>query len=121
MPSWKTVTIQLSPMLFTRRVLIARRWQQFYHNMHSSRIDCRLTRRRNLLWGQPLLLLWTLHLGGVLNARKTAFSGKLFRRGPVKTFRGGKYLYDVIQAQLSFLYLPKGLESVCQVTERKGF
>ena len=38
----------------SRRVLIARRWKQFYHSMHPSRIDCRCYRRRNLPWGQPL-------------------------------------------------------------------
>ena len=62
----------------------------------------RLARRRNLPWGPPLLLLWTLHRGGVLNAENDCLSGKHFRRGPVKTFRGGKYLHDVIQAQSSF-------------------
>ena len=41
--------------------------------MHPSRIDCRLY-RRNLPWGQPLKLPWTLHRGGVLNAAKTASS-----------------------------------------------
>ena len=54
-PSWMTITIRLSPMLFTRRVLIARHWQHVYHNMLPSRIDCRLTRRWNLPWGLPLL------------------------------------------------------------------
>ena len=34
--------------------------------------------------------------------RKDCLFGKLFRRGPVKTFRGGKYLHDVIQAQSSY-------------------
>ena len=29
---------------------------------------------------------------------------------------GGKYLHDVIQGQSSFLYLPKGLDSGCQMT-----
>ena len=76
-------------LLFTRQVLIARRWQEFYHNLHPSRIDCQLTRRRNLPWGQPLLLLWTLHCGGVLNAGNDCLFGKHFRRGPVKTCRGG--------------------------------
>ena len=31
--------------------------------------------------------------------REDCLFGKLFRRGPVKTFCGGKYLHDVIQAQ----------------------
>ena len=44
--------------------------------------------------GQPLQLLWTLHHGGVLNAGKDCLFGKLFRRGPVKTVRGGKYLHE---------------------------
>ena len=48
----------------------------------------RLTRRRNLPWGPPLLLLWTLHRGGVLNAENDCLFGKHFRRGPVKTFYG---------------------------------
>ena len=48
--------------------------------------------------------------------RKDYLFGKLFRRGPVKTVRGGKYLHDVIQAQSSILYLPKGLDSGCQMT-----
>ena len=76
-------------LLFTRQVLIARRWQEFYHNLHPSRIDCQLARRRNLPWGQPLLLPWTLHCGGVLNAGNDCLFGKHFRRGPVKTCRGG--------------------------------
>ena len=33
---------------------------------------------------------------------KDCLFGKLFHRGPVKTFRGGKYLHDVIQGQSSF-------------------
>ena len=41
--------------------------------------------------------------------------GKLFRRGPVKTFSKEKYLHDVIQGQSSFLFLPKGLDSGCQM------
>ena len=45
--------------------------------------------RRNLPWGQPLLLPWTLHRGGVLNAGNDCLLGKHFRRGPVKTCRGG--------------------------------
>ena len=55
--------------------------------------------------------------------REDCLFGKLFHRGPIKTFHGGKYLHDVIQAQSSFLYLPKGLESICRVTgteEKKG-
>ena len=47
--------------------------------------------------------------------RKDYFFGKLFRRGPVKTFSKGKYLHDVIQRQSSFLFLPKGLDSGCQM------
>ena len=70
----REMTIRLSLMLFTRRVLIARRWKQFYHSVHPGRIDCRLYSRRNLPWGQPLKLPWTLHRGGVLNAGKTASS-----------------------------------------------
>ena len=89
-PSWTTMTIRLSQMLFTRRVLIARRWQHFYHNIHLSRIDCRITRRRNLPWGQPLRLPWTLHRGRVLNAGKDCLFRKLFHRGPVKTSRWRK-------------------------------
>ena len=34
--------------------------------------------------------------------RKDCLFGKHFRRGPVKTFRGGKYLHDVIDGQSSF-------------------
>ena len=61
------MTIRLSLMLFTHWVLIARHWKQLYHSMRLSRIDCRLYSRRNLPWGQPLKLPWTLHRGGVLN------------------------------------------------------
>ena len=48
-----------------------------------------LARRRNLPWGQPLRLLWTQHHGGVLNAGNNCLLAKHFRRGPVKTCRGG--------------------------------
>ena len=109
-------------MLFTHWILIARRWKQFYHSMHPSRIDCRLQQKEFPL-GQPLKLMWTQYHGGVLNAGNDCLFGKRFLRGPVKTYLGGKYLHDVIQSQSSFLYLPKGLESVCLVMgteEKKG-
>ena len=51
--------------------------------------------------GAAIKLPWTRHRGGVLNAGKDNFFGKLFRRGPVKTFSKGKYLHDVIQVQSS--------------------
>ena len=61
-----------------------------------------------------------MHHGGVLNARKTA---SLENSSVEVQFRGGKYLHDLIQEQVSSLYLPNGLESVCRVTgteEKKG-
>ena len=61
----------------------------FYHNIHPSRIDCRRFSRRNLPWGQPFTLPWTLHRGEVLNAGKTTSSENSSVRGPVETFSGG--------------------------------
>ena len=81
-----------------------------------SQCASQLNRLLTLPWWQPLKLTWTQNHGGVLNAGNDCLFGKLFRRGPVKTCHGGKYLHDVIQAQSSFLYFPKGLESICRVT-----
>ena len=36
-------------------------------------------KKESPLWGQPLLLLWTLYRGGLLNAGNDCLFGKLFR------------------------------------------
>ena len=59
-------------------------------------------RRRNLPGGRHHSCRGTLHHGEVSSSGMDCLFGKLFHQGPVKTFRKGKYLHDVMQGQSSF-------------------
>ena len=100
----------------SRRVLIARRWKQFFdHIIHPSRIDCRRVSRRNLPWGQPFTLLWTRHRGGVLNAGRLLLRKTLPSRSSQNVHQR-KYLCEGIHVQSSILYLLEGQNSGCQMS-----
>ena len=73
-PSWKRMTIRVAVIAVHVGFYQPGVESNFYHNVHSSRIDCRRFSRRNLRWGQPFTLPWTLHRGEVLNAGKTTSS-----------------------------------------------
>ena len=99
----------------SRRVLIARRWKQFFdHNIHLSRIDWRRVSRRNLPWGRPFTLPWTRHRGGVLNAGNTTSSEN--SSVEVQSKHSPEEIPVWGHAQSSILYLSEGQNSGCQMS-----
>ena len=109
-------TSRLSQMLFARWVQIARHLQYFLSQYTSQLNRLSTLQKKESPLGAAITVTVDIAPWRSFECSKDCLFGKHFHQGPVKTFSGGKYLHDIIQGQSSFLYLPKGLVSGCQMT-----